>query len=165
MKRTDILTIGFIIAIGSFIAGSWYKISSHPDKLPSVDIQTSKEKVPLYSLLQQDKHMLLNFWSVSCGPCIQEIPHLVQMHRQHGDKLTILAVAMEYDPPNIVLDKAKELPYQVALDLDGGLAQQIGAYFTPTYLLVAPDGRILDKKTGAMDFAALLRQLDGTPSI
>ncbi|MGV0005575.1 MAG: TlpA family protein disulfide reductase [Candidatus Porifericomitaceae bacterium WSBS_2022_MAG_OTU9] len=165
MKRADILTIGFIIAIGGFIGGSWYRISSHPDKLPAVDIQTSTAKVPLYSLLQQDKYMLLNFWSVSCGPCIQEIPHLKRMHQQHGDKLTILAVAMEYDPPNLVLDQAKDLPYQVALDLDGRMAQKLGAYFTPTYLLVSPDGRILDKKIGAMDFAALLRQLEKTSPI
>ena len=157
-KPLLVATIALLVA-GGLLLGGWLKIMSHPDTLPVLDIQTTENKVPLHSLLQPGKPMLLNFWSVSCAPCLREIPSLKQLHHDHGDKVVIVAVAMSYDPPDAVLDMARDLPYQVALDLDGVMAQQLGTYVTPTYLLVQPDGSITGKYIGQVDFGALTMEL------
>ena len=158
-KKALPIAITAAVALGGLLlVAAW--LNHHPDFLPKVDIQTTENRVPLHSLLQQDKALLLNFWSVNCGPCHKEIPQLKQLHQQHGDKVKIVAVTMHYDPPDIVLDMAKGLPYQVALDLDGTLAKQLGARFTPTYLMVDKDGAILDKYVGRLNFDSLIAELE-----
>ena len=64
----------------------------------------------------------------------------------------MIAVAMYYDPPNHVVDmtKAKQLPYDVALDLKSELAQAFGdVMFTPSTFLIAPDGSVVLQKKSA----------------
>jgi len=41
--------------------------------------------------------VLLNFWWSQCGPCIEELPSLLQLHRDMPN-LVILAVSIDDDP-------------------------------------------------------------------
>ena len=41
--------------------------------------------------------MLLNFWATWCPPCVQEVPDLVALQQQMGDKIIVLAVSMDVD--------------------------------------------------------------------
>ncbi len=41
--------------------------------------------------------MVLNFWATWCPPCVEEMPSLVQLQKQLGDKVTILAVSEDAD--------------------------------------------------------------------
>ena len=41
--------------------------------------------------------VLLNFWASWCVPCVQELPGLLQLHRERPD-LAILAVSIDTDP-------------------------------------------------------------------
>jgi thiol-disulfide isomerase/thioredoxin len=46
------------------------------------------------------KNVMLIFWATWCGPCIAEIPHLIELRKQIGeDKLVMLAIAY-IDPRN-----------------------------------------------------------------
>ena len=61
---------------------------------------------------------------------------------------------MSYDPPNQVLEmtKRKQIPYPIALDIDGSVANAFGNItLTPTSFLIAPDGTIVKHKIGEMD--------------
>jgi peroxiredoxin len=40
--------------------------------------------------------VLLNFWWTQCAPCIQEIPGLIELHRDRPD-LAILAISIDED--------------------------------------------------------------------
>jgi thiol-disulfide isomerase/thioredoxin len=43
------------------------------------------------------KVVLLNFWATWCPPCIQELPSLVRLQKQIGDKATVMAVSVDVD--------------------------------------------------------------------
>lgn len=92
------------------------------------------------------KPVLVTFWATSCGSCMKEIPHLVDLYQRfHPKGLELIAVAMAYDPPNqvVAMAKDKSLPYPIALDVSGQHAEDFGGIWgTPTTYLIDKDGKI-----------------------
>ncbi len=90
---------------------------------------------------------------------MREMPHLISVYNDmHERGLEIVGVAMDYDPPNHVLETVdrRQVPYTIALDIDGGIARAFdGVRLTPTNFLIDPAGRIVFKKIGAMDIVRL----------
>jgi len=65
------------------------------EKAPDFTLTDSERTVSLTQL--RGKPVLLNFWATWCPPCIEEMPSLVQLQKQLGDKVTILAVSEDAD--------------------------------------------------------------------
>ena len=125
---------------------------------PDVTFKTLKgEQVELSEL--RGKPVLVTFWATSCVGCMREMPHLIELHHElHAKGLEIVGVAMEYDPPNHVLEtvERRQVPYPISLDLDGSIARAFDdVRLTPTNYLINPNGRIVFKKIGEMDLARL----------
>lgn len=64
-------------------------------KAPDFTVQDAQRTVSLHDL--RGKVVILNFWATWCPPCIEEMPSLVQMQRQLGDKVTVFAVSTDSD--------------------------------------------------------------------
>ena len=98
------------------------------------------------------KVVLVNFWATSCVICVREMPGLIRLHQQLAHRgFEIVAVAMAYDRPDFVLHFARTqaLPFPVALDLQGELAQAYAPVaVTPTTILVGPDGEVIRRWVG-----------------
>ncbi len=123
---------------------------------PDVTFTTlTGQKITLKDL--RGKPVIVTFWATDCPSCIQEIPDLIDLYTQyHASGLEMIAVAMYYDPPNHVVEltKAKQLPYNVALDLKSEFAHAFGGVmFTPSTFLIAPDGSVIKKEIGLFDLA------------
>ena len=107
----------------------------------------------------QGRPVLVTFWATTCEVCRKEMPKLIRLYEDLSPRgFQIVAVAMDYDPPNLVLELAKQrhIPYPVALDLDGSVAAAFGKVsLTPTSFLIAPDGRVTLQKTGELDMRRL----------
>ncbi|MCY4220934.1 MAG: TlpA disulfide reductase family protein [Thiotrichales bacterium] len=103
--------------------------------------------------------VLFTFWSTTCVVCLQEMPDLEALYRRLAPRgFEIVAVSMPWDPPDEVvrLAQARALPYPVALDVTGAIAQAFGnVSVTPTHILIDPGGEVAFHRTGALDFAAL----------
>ncbi len=116
--------------------------------------------------LSQLKHrpVIVTFWASDCPACIGEIPELIELHHRFKPMgLTIIAVAMYYDPPNRVLNltKTHQLPYIVTLDPDQSLASAFGnVQFTPTTFLIDKSGHIAMKTIGAFDRSELEQRIE-----
>jgi alkyl hydroperoxide reductase subunit AhpC len=57
-------------------------------------------------------------------------------------------------PPNrvIALSHAKQIPYPIALDIQGDVAKAFGnVSLTPSSFLIAPDGGVIHPKTGKLE--------------
>lgn len=96
--------------------------------------------------------MLVNFWATSCTTCVAEMPGLVATYEKFRPQaFDVLAVAMSYDPPTYVSHFAttRKLPFQVAIDQDGRLAQGFGdVQLTPTSFLLDKQQRIVKRYVG-----------------
>jgi thiol-disulfide isomerase/thioredoxin len=111
------------------------------------------------------KLLLLNFWATWCTPCLKEIPLLVETQRQHGPRgLQIVGIAM--DDADLVRAFATRLqmnyPTMVGqaeiADAMDALGDQLGAF--PFSVLIAPDGRILDRRSGDLSREEIQEWLD-----
>jgi len=105
------------------------------------------------------KVTLVNFWATTCVTCVKEMPQIIATwHKYQAQGFDTVAVAMEYDPPAWVLNfaQSRQLPFKVALDNTGEIAQQWGdVKLTPTTYLVDRQGHIVKRYVGEPDFPAL----------
>jgi peroxiredoxin len=148
-------------AIGALVvalAGAGYAMLSSSPAAPDVTfISLAGDKVSTQSL--RGKVVMVNFWATSCTTCVKEMPRMVETYNKFkGQGLEFVAVAMNYDPPNYVLNftETRKLPFTVALDSGGDLAKSFGdVSMTPTTFVIGKDGKIIKRYVGEPEFGAL----------
>lgn len=110
------------------------------------------------------KVVLVNFWATYCGPCIKEMPKLVDAHRKFSARgYETIAVAVRRDDPDRVAQfTAKHaLPFKVALDSSGELGREFGnVRITPMGFLIDKNGKVLRRYVGELDWAELHRLVE-----
>lgn len=151
-RRDRFALIGVILVIAAAV--TLWLAPAGLDRAPSITLKTIKgDTVSLDELRGQP--VLVTFWATTCPGCMKEIPHLIELYETfHRRGLNIFGVAMSYDPPNQVIEftESRGLPYRIALDVEGKVAQAFGdVMLTPTTFLIAPDGRIVMHKVGQFD--------------
>ncbi|MBD3609713.1 MAG: TlpA family protein disulfide reductase [Gammaproteobacteria bacterium] len=147
------LTTTLAVMILAALAYVWLSPAG-VQKVPDITVNSIDGKSFRLSELQ-GQPVVLTFWATTCPGCLKEMPHLIDLHNELSAKgLKVIGIAMSYDPPNQVysLIKARQVPYTIALDIDGKAAQAFGNIrLTPTTFLISPEGRIIQKKIGEMD--------------
>lgn len=105
----------------------------------------------------QSQPVLLVFWSVTCEPCLQQIPEVIRAARRLApEHVTVVAVDVSSDPLTVVRDFARHtLPYAVALDPGGVALAGFHVTMIPRTILVAPGGRIAYDQGGGFRVSAL----------
>ncbi len=162
MKMKETLAGLFILTVAGLSLWLWLTPSGLK-WAPDVTFTTLQgERLHLDAL--RGRPVLVTFWATTCPGCLQEMPHLVELYEALGSsRVELIGVAMSYDPPNRVLELATErqLPYPVALDLDGALAAAFGdVMLTPTSFLIDPEGRIVRHSIGEMDMSELRQDIE-----
>ncbi len=151
--------IGILVIFIGIAVGLWW--TQQPTPAPALEMTTIEgEKIRLHEL---PGPALVVFWATDCPACLREQPLLARLHRDFGDQgLTILAIAMPYDPPNRVVTFAKQVkpPYPIFLDPLGDIARAFGdVRLVPTQFLIA-DGKILWQKTGALEETEIRNRIE-----
>jgi cytochrome c biogenesis protein CcmG, thiol:disulfide interchange protein DsbE len=62
---------------------------------PDFTVKDSDRTISLHEL--KGKPVILNFWASWCKPCVDEMPSLVRLQKQMGNKVTIFAVSWDED--------------------------------------------------------------------
>jgi peroxiredoxin len=155
----------FLILLGlaALLALLFAQAVSQDSAAPQVTFTSLKgEKISMHSL--RGKVVLVNFWATSCIGCIHEMPRMIDAYRKYNTRgLETIAVAMSYDPPNYVLNYTEKnsLPFKVALDVQGSIAQAFGdVKLTPTTFVIDKRGNIVKRILGEPDFAQLHRLIE-----
>jgi peroxiredoxin len=96
----------------------------------------------------QGKPVLLNIFTTWCGPCQQELPHLLEMHERYAKRgLVILAVSRHEEPEAVEsYARRKRLPFPILVDLKGDVIKQFadknGELAVPTNVLLDRHHRV-----------------------
>ena len=152
-----------IAAVVLALGAGGYAAFNQAKPIPEVTFAAiNGEKISAKSL--HGKVVMVNFWATSCATCIKEMPAMVETYNKYkGQGLEFIAVAMQYDPPNYVLNYAetRQLPFKVALDSGGDLAKSFGnVVMTPTTFVIGKDGKILKRYLGEPEFGELHKLLE-----
>ena len=94
------------------------------------------------------KLLLIDFWSVYCTSCIQEMPHVVNLYTKYKDK-GLQVVGIDLDPmmPAAKVRKFLEgqsfqMPYPNVQDNKRQIMGLLGVSMLPTTILVDPAGKV-----------------------
>lgn len=113
-------------------------------------------------ILKEKNAVVLNFWYVTCGFCIEEFPNLQDAYALHSDKVEVLALDVENDSDASIRKVIEEhgLTFPVA-KVDGSMLSAMQASACPTTVVIDRYGMISFMYTGALSdpahFRALLR--------
>jgi thiol-disulfide isomerase/thioredoxin len=118
-----------------------------------------------------DKLLLVNVWATWCGPCVAELPEFVTMNRMYRRRPFRLVTISLDDPKNqeaalkVLQEKhvAATNYLQVLKDRDrfADLLDKEWPGPLPHTVLIAPGGKVLYRKTGAIDPLAVRRAIVG----
>ncbi len=99
------------------------------------------------------KVVVLDFWATWCVPCVGEIPGYIELQKKYGPQgLVIVGVSIDNKKSDYVKKfvQAKEMNYTVAM-ADSDIVDAFGGFESiPTTFLINREGRIVNRKVGAM---------------
>ncbi|HEY9068613.1 MAG TPA: TlpA disulfide reductase family protein [Candidatus Ozemobacteraceae bacterium] len=153
MNRNHLLLIGVVLLTLPLL---WLFVpESKPGTISSLDGVTlsnlNGQKFKLSGLMA-DKKLLLVFWSITCGTCIEEIPFVIGLHEKLGDRLTVIGV----HPPGYPLAKVQKflrkypqkIPYLIAIDDGMQLSRSYEVTVLPKTVLLDMRGNVLYSHVG-----------------
>jgi thiol-disulfide isomerase/thioredoxin len=93
--------------------------------------------------------VLVNFWAPWCPSCIQEMPDLSSLQKQHKD-LQVIGVAVMYKTHREVMDMAQNLPYPIVFGNEDTAGDFGGMAGLPTSFLYSPTGKLVSRYDGPL---------------
>jgi thiol-disulfide isomerase/thioredoxin len=96
------------------------------------------------------KVVLVNFWATWCPPCREEIPELLALKKEYKDRLEIVGISEDDDPPEAVLKFARQkgMTYPIVMATQGLIDAYGGVPALPTSFLIDTQGRVVQKHAG-----------------
>jgi len=94
------------------------------------------------------KVIVMNFWSISCGPCIKEMPELNELvTRMKGKNVVFMAPAF-YSPKEVLITNflpAHPFNYQI-VSIENDDDYNVNSF--PTHIIIDKNSKIIDKFDG-----------------
>ena len=96
------------------------------------------------------KHILIDFWSSGCGPCIMAIPEMGELASTYKDKLHIVSISTDNKKAWERASKEHPMTWNNWNDLKGnaGLYARYDQGGIPNYTLISPEGIVLEQWRG-----------------
>ena len=106
------------------------------------------EAVALSSVVGEGKYVLLDFWASWCGPCMREVPYLLETYKQYHDKgFEIYGVSFDRDAEawkSAVENKGMNWIHVSDVNyFDNQAATDYAIRSIPSNFLIGPDGTIV----------------------
>jgi peroxiredoxin len=100
-----------------------------------------------------DKVVLLNFWSLRCGACLEEVPHLNRIHRDLGGRdvavISVLTDGVDAAATRTIMKEVGAAPaYRVLVDPDFAVSDAYTNFLVPHTLVIDRKGVIRYVHTG-----------------
>lgn len=126
---------------------------------PALALKNMDDEVVDLQALQGGKTLLVNYWATWCPPCITEIPSLLKVKAaRQSDQFDVVFINLDFPKD---LASLKAMMKRMALDdldtlymTDARQWSELNGRGLPISVLIAPDGRILRRFVGGMDWAS-----------
>ena len=120
---------------------------------PDFTVTDSQKTVSLSQF--RGKPVVLNFWATWCPPCIEEVPSIVALQKQMGDKVVVLAVSIDVENEAYTKFTEKRMPGVLTVrDGDQRAANLFGTFGWPETYIIDRNGVIRRKFIGAQDWTS-----------
>jgi len=123
---------------------------------------------PLSVAKYKDKLVLVDFWATWCGPCVGELPNVINAYnKHHTDGFEVIGISLDQDDQKLKsFLKTKDIPWPQYFDgkgLQNKLAAKYGIDSIPATFLLDRQGKIIgqDLRGEALD-EALTKALTNT---
>ena len=107
------------------------------------------------------KVVVLNFWTKTCGPCLEEMPEVADLARILKDRSDAVVVTVSTDDgPDDVRDTLKSLlrsdpPFEVLFDPDSKIVGgRYGTHLFPETWIIDKRGVVRDRFDGAREWSS-----------
>ena len=165
-------TLALPVAAGLALAGLWTVLEPvvvpRPGSDPGQALQTL---VPDFegrnhSLADwKGKVVVVNFWATWCPPCLAELPEFQAFTQKPSDKVVVLGIdliATEKDGVASVVRylSQKKMRWTQLSDPQGTLQKAFAVTVIPTTVVLDPEGKVVDRREGAVDLF-WLKTLEG----
>lgn len=96
------------------------------------------------------KYILLDFWSRGCGPCIMSQPELKEISEMYKDSLEVISLSIENRKGWEEASKSHAITWNNWNDLEenNGLYARYGVRGIPHFVLISPEGKVVDSWSG-----------------
>ena len=134
---------------------------------PFVDIEMPNpqdEMIKLSDYAGKGKYVLIDFWASWCGPCVQEMPHLIELYAKYKNKnFEIVGVSFDRDKNKWLEGIEKlQLPWPQMSDIKFWSSEGAKLYNVrsiPHTVLINPEGIIVEKNLRAKALEEKLAEL------
>jgi thiol-disulfide isomerase/thioredoxin len=95
-----------------------------------------------------EKAILLDFWSIYCGPCVEEMPTLIELYDKYNDMgLEVFGISLDSRFNARRLGKfvdsyKRDIPYPIIHDAQSEIRGLYGVSTLPTAILVDKNGKV-----------------------
>ncbi|MBI5903969.1 MAG: TlpA family protein disulfide reductase [Deltaproteobacteria bacterium] len=151
-RRSPILVVVAVAASLAFAApaGAFFSGGGgikEGDPAPLFSGQTIENQPIDFRQLKGKKVVMLDFWSIYCASCIEEMPRLTEIHNEFKDKgLLVIGVNLDSFGTHRVVKFMQgmetKITFPVIIDKNRQIATSFNAMVLPTTLLIDASGRI-----------------------
>jgi len=114
---------------------------------PDFTVTDSQKTVTLSQF--RGKPVVLNFWATWCPPCLEEVPSIVALQKEMGDKVVVLAVSIDVDNDAYTKFTEKRMPGVLTVrDGDQKASSLFGTFGWPETYIIDRNGIIRRKIVG-----------------
>jgi len=109
----------------------------------------SGEAVSLDSL--QGKVVLLDFWGTWCGPCVESVPELRELHKKYASEPSFVLIGISSDRDDKVwreFTEKNKMTWAQYRDKDGKILRAFRISAFPTYVIIDHEGIIRHRSVG-----------------
>jgi peroxiredoxin len=119
---------------------------------PDFTIQDADNKVALSEF--HGRVVVLNFWATWCGPCVEEMPSLVQLQQRFKDKgVAVVGVSIDVDADAYhKFLKDYKIDFRTVRDPDQKTPSLYGSFKWPETYIIDRNGIVRRKFIGAVEW-------------
>ena len=150
MRRAPVL-----IAIFTVLLSGCYR-GSRPPRIgtaaPDFSVQDADRKVTLSDY--RGNVVILNFWASWCGPCVEEMPSLVELQQRFkGKGVTVVGVSIDVDNDAYhKFLKDYKIDFLTVRDPDQKASNLYGSFKWPETYIIDRNGIVRRKFIGAVEW-------------